>query len=118
MLERYIRYDAEKNSVFMKIEGSFSVAVDIYTGKASILKDDFALALSYRKLEENHKALTSIVGETEWLKWGPALKECVRAVAGYMKPLKDFKIDFSITDDNRNYELSLAGVTNALAKVV
>lgn len=100
--------------MFMKIEGSFSVAVDIDAGKASILKDDFALVLPYRKLEENHKALTSIVGETEWLKWGPALKECVRAVAGHMRPLQDF----SITDDNRNYELSLMGVTNALAKVV
>lgn len=55
MLERYIRYDAEKNSVFMKVEGSFSVA----------------LALPYEALERNHKALTSIVGETEWLKWGP-----------------------------------------------
>ena len=118
MLERYIRYDAEKNSVFMKIEGSFSAAVDIETGKASILTEDFALGMPYEMLERNHKALTSIVGETEWLKWGTALKECVRTVAGYMKPLKDFKIDFSITDDNRNYELSLASVTNALAKVV
>ena len=118
MIERYIRYDAEKNSVFMKIEEGFSVAVDVGTGKASILKHAFALALPYRKLEENHKAVTSITGETEWLKWGPALKECVRAVAGYMKPLQDFKIDFSITDDNCNYGLSLAGVTSALTRVV
>lgn len=118
MLERYMRYDAEKNLVFMKIEGSFSAAVDVESGKASILAGDFALSLPYETLERNHKALTSIVGETEWLKWGPALKECVRAVAGHMGPLEDFKIDFSITDDNRNYELSLMGVTNALAKVV
>lgn len=118
MLERYIRYDAEKNTVFMKVEGSFSAAVDIEAGKASILTEDFALSLPYETLERNHKALTSIVGETEWLKWGPALKECVRTVTGHMRPLKDFKIDFSITDDNRNYELSLMGVTNALARVV
>ena len=109
-MNRTLTYSYHDNEVTMLVEGAFCAIVYVSRRTARVIKymegtynqSVGVLEVPWRYLEQNDRSVTGLVGETNWLRWSPPLKEMVRIVSSpAFDGCDDVKFDFGVHSKGR-----------------